>query len=237
MQISSNKPLTIAIDGYSSCGKSTFAKAIAARLGYVFVDTGAMYRAVTLAAMRGGLICDGVVDVVGVEAILPQLQITFTFNVARGASDILLDGEVVEQQIRMMNVSDNVSLVAQIAAVREQMVAMQQRMGEKGGIVMDGRDIGTVVFPDAEIKIFMTADPVVRAQRRYDELTAKGESVAMEAILENVVRRDRADEEREISPLRRAKDAMLLDNSTMSIAQQMVWFDELITRYKLGAEA
>ncbi len=226
-----SRALIIAIDGYSSCGKSTFAKAIAARLGYVFIDTGAMYRAVTLMALRAGCVTDAAgVDVDGVVALLPELSISFAFNEVRGASDILLDGEVVESEIRRMEVSSCVSEIAKIGAVRERLVTLQQSMGCSGGVVMDGRDIGTVVFPAAEIKIFMTADPYVRARRRYDELRAKGEEISMESILDNVVKRDREDESREISPLRRADDALLLDNSQMSVEEQLVWFDDVYNR-------
>ncbi|MFI3248147.1 MAG: (d)CMP kinase [Rikenellaceae bacterium] len=219
---SSHNRAIIAIDGYSSCGKSTFAKAIATRLGYIFIDTGAMYRAVTLASLRAGASAER-----AIVELLPSIQITFRFNEERGASDIYLNGELVESEIRMMEVSERVSTVAAIGAVREKLVALQQAMGRDGGVVMDGRDIGTVVFPDAEIKIFMSADAKVRAQRRYDELTAKGESVTLEQIEKNVVARDRDDESREISPLRRAEDAVLLDNSHMSVEQQMEWFVEL----------
>ncbi len=236
MGISSNssRSLIIAIDGYSSCGKSTFAKAIAARLGYIFIDTGAMYRAVTLMALRAGVVTDSGVDVEGVERILPSLAISFAFNAERGASDVLLDGEVVESEIRRMEVSSRVSEVAKIGAVRERLVALQQSMGGMGGVVMDGRDIGTVVFPDAEIKIFMTADAEVRAERRHSELQAKGEEVSMESIVENVVKRDREDESREISPLRRADDALLLDNSKMSVEEQMAWFDNIYSERVKG---
>ncbi|MFI3258805.1 MAG: (d)CMP kinase [Rikenellaceae bacterium] len=234
MELSTNRSeLIIAIDGYSSCGKSTFAKAIAARLGYIFIDTGAMYRAVTLAALRGGLLDSEMIDSEEVEKMLEGVEISFKFNEARGASDIYLCGESVEQQIRTMEVSDRVSKVSALAAVRAKLVALQQEMGRRGGVVMDGRDIGTVVFPDAEIKIFMQADPVVRGRRRYLELKAKGdESVTLEQIVESVRRRDRDDETREISPLRRAEDALTLDNSEMGVEEQMVWFDELYNRVK-----
>ncbi len=228
MEQTSRKDFTIAIDGYSSCGKSTFAKFIAARLGYIFIDTGAMYRAVTLAVIRAGLIDkSGECCEEGVIELLPSLDVRFVFNESRGMSDIYLSSECVEAEIRQMEVSSRVSRVAKIGAVREKLVEMQQQMGQQGGIVMDGRDIGTVVFPDAEIKIFMTASPEVRAKRRYDELWLKGEDVSMEEIIDNVISRDREDETREISPLRRAEDALLLDNSEMSVEQQMEWFDEI----------
>lgn len=218
--------IIIAIDGYSSCGKSTFAKAIAARLGYIFIDTGAMYRAVTLYALEHGAIHSGIVDEDAVVRLLKEIQITFRFNPERGASDIYVNGDRVEGKIRTIEVSNCVSAVSAIAEVREMLVRMQQEMGRRKGVVMDGRDIGTVVFPDAELKIFMTADPKVRAQRRYDELTAKGEQVSLAEIEENVRSRDIADQNRAISPLRKADDAVVLDNSYMSIADQMKWFDE-----------
>ncbi|MFI3268816.1 MAG: (d)CMP kinase [Rikenellaceae bacterium] len=220
--------VSIAIDGYSSCGKSTFAKAIAARLGYIFIDTGSMYRVATYLALREGLIVEDELDSEAVGALLRGHKISFQFNAERGASDATLDGEVIEGSIlRSMEVASRVSRVAAIGAVREQLVEAQQALGRDGGVVMDGRDIGTVVMPNAEVKIFMTADPMVRAHRRYDELKAKGEEVALEVIVENVVQRDREDEQREISPLRRAEDAVLLDNSYMSVEQQMGWFEEL----------
>lgn len=221
-----NKKIVIAIDGFSSCGKSTFAKAIAARLGYIFIDTGAMYRAVTLYALEQGAIRSGIVDEDAVEALLPQIEITFRFNPSRGASDIYVNGDLAEGRIRSIEVSNCVSGVSSIRAVREKLVAMQQRMGRDRGVVMDGRDIGTVVFPDAELKIFMTADPKVRAERRYAELTAKGDNVTLEEIIENVISRDNADMTRAISPLRQAEDAVVLDNSYMSVEEQMDWFME-----------
>ena len=218
--------IVIAIDGFSSCGKSTFAKAIAARLGYIFIDTGAMYRAVTLYALEQGAIVEGKVDEAAVVALLPEVNITFKFNAERGASDVYVNGELAEGKIRSIEVSNCVSSVSSIREVREKLVAMQQQMGRERGVVMDGRDIGTVVFPDAELKIFMTAEPKVRAERRYAELTAKGDKVTMEEILENVISRDKADMERAISPLRQAEDAVVLDTSYMSVEEQMAWFME-----------
>lgn len=223
-----NKKIIIAIDGHSSCGKSTFAKAIAARLGYIFIDTGAMYRAVTLYAQENGAIQNGIVDEERIEAMLSDIAIDFRFNAQRGASDIYVNGDLVEGKIRTIEVSNSVSAVSSIGAVRKMLVAMQQQMGRKGGVVMDGRDIGTVVFPDAELKIFMTADPRVRAQRRYDELTAKGDTVSLEAIEQNVRDRDYQDMHRAISPLRQAEDAIVLDNSAMTVEEQMVWVMERI---------
>ncbi|MBR5864456.1 MAG: (d)CMP kinase [Alistipes sp.] len=220
------KKIIIAIDGFSSCGKSTFAKAIAAKLGYIFIDTGAMYRAVALYALEHGAFARDEVNRERVEALLDEIEISFRFNPERGASDIYINGVYAEERIRSIEVSNCVSKVSSIAAVREKLVALQQQMGRDRGVVMDGRDIGTVVFPDAEIKLFMTADPKVRAERRYKELTAKGDSVTMEEILENVISRDEADMTREISPLRRADDALELDNSYMSVEEQMAWFME-----------
>ena len=220
------KKIVIAIDGFSSCGKSTFAKSIAARLGYIFIDTGAMDRAVTLYALEQGAIRSGIVDEDAVVALLPKIEITFRFNARRGASDIYVNGDLAEGRIRSIEVSNCVSGVSSIKEVREKLVAMQQQMGRDRGVVMDGRDIGTVVFPDAELKIFMQADAKVRAERRYKELTEKGDKVTMEEILENVISRDKADMSRAISPLRQAEDAIVLDNSYMSVEEQMSWFME-----------
>ena len=223
--MSDNKhKIIIAIDGFSSCGKSTFAKAIARELGYIFIDTGAMYRAVTLYALEHGAIRSGIVDEDAVVRLLDQIAITFRFNPERGASDIYVNGDLVEGTIRTIAVSNCVSRVSAIAAVRRKLVAMQQEMGRRRGVVMDGRDIGTVVFPDAELKIFMTADPRVRACRRYDELRAKGDPVSLEEIERNVRERDKADMGRAISPLRQAEDAIVLDNSCMTVGEQMAWF-------------
>lgn len=220
------KKIIIAIDGHSSCGKSTFAKAIAARLGYIFIDTGAMYRAVTLYALENGAIPSGVVNEERVVAMLRDIDIDFRFNPERGASDIYVNGDLVESKIRTIEVSNCVSAVSSIAEVRAKLVALQQEMGLRRGVVMDGRDIGTVVFPDAELKIYMTADPMVRAERRYQELAAKGDNVTLEEVYENVVSRDKADMSRAISPLRKADDAIVLDNSHMSVEEQMSWFME-----------
>ena len=220
-----NKRIIIAIDGHSSCGKSTFAKAIAARLGYIFIDTGAMYRAVTLYALENGAIEGCIANEQLIESMLGDINIDFRFNPERGASDIYVNGDMVEGKIRTIEVSNCVSAVSSIGAVRSKLVAMQQEMGRKGGVVMDGRDIGTVVFPEAELKIYMTADAMVRAERRYKELTAKGDKVSLEEIYENVVSRDKADMTRAISPLRKADDAIVLDNSHMSVEEQMAWFD------------
>ena len=224
MDCTDPKRIVIAVDGFSSCGKSTFAKTIAAELGYIFIDTGAMYRAVTLYALEHGAIRSGIVHEDEVTALLDGISIDFRFNPDRGASDIYVNGDLVEGKIRTIEVSNCVSAVSSIGAVRRKLVAMQQAMGRARGVVMDGRDIGTVVFPDAELKIFMTADPKVRARRRYDELTAKGEVVSLDEIEKNVRSRDEADMTRSISPLRQAEDALVLDNSRMSVAEQMEWF-------------
>ena len=224
MESNKKHKIIIAVDGFSSCGKSTFAKAIAARLGYIFIDTGAMYRAVTLYALEHGAIRSGIVDEDAVVASLKDIDIDFRFNPERGASDIYVNGDLVEGKIRTIEVSNCVSPVSSIREVREKLVAIQQQMGRKRGVVMAGRDIGTVVFPDAELKIFMTADPHVRALRRYDELRAKGDNVSLEEIEQNVRSRDEADMSRAISPLRQAEDAIVLDNSFMTIPEQMLWF-------------
>lgn len=228
------KKIIIAIDGFSSCGKSTFAKSIAARLGYIFIDTGAMYRAVTLYALEHGAIRSGIADEERIVALLPEIAITFRFNPHRGASDIYVNGDLVEGKIRTIEVSNCVSAVSSIREVREKLVAMQQQMGERRGVVMDGRDIGTVVFPDAELKIYMTADPKVRAERRYAELRAKGDEVSFDEVLDNVISRDDADMHRAISPLRKADDAVVLDNSRMTVGEQMEWFAREFARVQEG---
>lgn len=228
------KKIIIAIDGFSSCGKSTFAKSIAARLGYIFIDTGAMYRAVTLYALEHGAIRSGIADEERIVALLPEIAITFRFNPQRGASDIYVNGDLVEGKIRTIEVSNCVSAVSSIREVREKLVAMQQQMGERRGVVMDGRDIGTVVFPDAELKIYMTADPKVRAERRYAELRAKGDEVSFDEVLDNVISRDKADMSRAISPLRKADDAVVLDNSRMTVGDQMEWFAREFARVQEG---
>jgi len=222
--MSINKKIIIAVDGFSSCGKSTFAKAIAARLGYIFIDTGAMYRAVTLYAQQHGAIRSGMIDEEAVCRLLPEIQIAFRFNPERGASDIYVNGDRVEGLIRSIEVSNSVSGVSAIPQVRRKLVAMQQELGRRKGVVMDGRDIGTTVFPEAELKIFMKADPEVRARRRYDELRAKGDRVSLEEIERNVRERDAADMSRAVSPLRQAEDALVLDNSHMTVDEQMDWF-------------
>lgn len=217
------RKIIVAIDGHSSCGKSTIAKAVAANFGYIFIDSGAMYRAVTLFALRNNLINDGAVNREKLISLLPQIQIEFRYNPEKQKSDTFLNGENVEDEIRQLPVSQNVSPVATIPEVRAAMVHLQQEMGKNKGIVMDGRDIGTVVFPDAELKLFVTASPEIRAQRRFDELTAKGEQVSFDEILKNVVERDYIDSSRETSPLKKADDAIVLDNSSMTREEQLEW--------------
>ena len=216
------KQITIAIDGHSSCGKSTMAKALARRVGYVYVDTGAMYRSVTLYALRHGLFAaDGSINTETLRAAMADIVIDQ--RLIDGTTTTFLNGENVEREIRSLEVSNHVSPIAALDFVRTALVAQQQRMGQDGGIVMDGRDIGTVVFPHAELKIFVTASAQVRAQRRYDELQQKGMAADYEAILKNVEERDYIDSHREVSPLRQAPDALLLDNSHMTIAEQDEW--------------
>ena len=222
-----NKKIVIAVDGFSSCGKSTFAKLVAARLGYIFIDTGAMYRAVTLWAIENGCIENGILNEERLVANLDRIQIDFRFNPDRGASDIYVCGEWAEGKIRTITVSNLVSAVSAVGEVRRRLVALQQEMGREKGVVMDGRDIGTVVFPNAELKIFMTADPEVRAERRYKELLAKGEEVSREEIVENIRQRDHLDQTRVISPLRKADDAIVLDNGGMTLEEEIEWFDKV----------
>ncbi len=227
------KKITIAIDGYSSCGKSTMAKDLARSIGYVYIDTGAMYRAVTLYAMRHGIIHSGSIDADKLKAEMGNINISFKLNTETGMPDTYLNGELVEREIRTLEVSNNVSPIATLAFVRAAMVCQQQAMGREKGIVMDGRDIGTTVFPDAELKIFVTASPEVRAQRRYDELKSKGMPAEYNDILANVKERDYIDSHREVSPLRQAEDAIVLDNSHMTIPEQKEW---LLTKYKETVE-
>ena len=222
------KKITIAIDGHSSCGKSTMAKDLAKELGYIYIDTGAMYRAVTLYCMRQGILTGNGIDQELLRCKMKDISISFRLNDATGRPDTYLNGECVENEIRTMEVSNHVSPVAAIGFVREAMVRQQSVLGKDKGVVMDGRDIGTVVFPDAELKVFVTATAEVRAKRRYDELTAKGMDCNMEEILANVRERDRIDSTREISPLRKADDAIILDNSNMTIQEQKAWLMEQV---------
>ena len=229
------KKITIAIDGHSSCGKSTMAKDLAREVGYVYVDTGAMYRSVTLYALRHDLFReDGSVKTDALEQQIADIRISFKFNPETGRPDTYLNNECVEKEIRSLEVSNRVSPIAAIPFVRTAMVAQQQQMGKDKGVVMDGRDIGTTVFPDAELKIFVTASAKVRAQRRYDELQAKGMPADFDDILKNVEERDYLDSHREVSPLRKADDAILLDNSDMTIPEQKQWlldrFNEIINQ-------
>lgn len=217
------KKITIAIDGFSSCGKSTMAKDLAREIGYIYIDSGAMYRAVTLYCIENGLAENGEIDKEKLKASMNQIDISFQLNAETGRPDTYLNGVNVEGKIRTMEVSSLVSPVATLDFVRQAMVAQQQAMGKEKGIVMDGRDIGTTVFPDAELKIFVTASAEVRAQRRYDELKAKGQEASYEEILANVKERDFIDQNREVSPLRKADDAILLDNSNLTIAEQKEW--------------
>lgn len=224
------KKITIAIDGHSSCGKSTMAKDLARKLGYVYIDTGAMYRAVTLFSIQHGLFTEDGIDTEVLRGMMDQINITFQFNPEAGRPDTYLNGERVEDRIRTMEVSNKVSPIAALDFVRHAMVAQQQEMGKGGGIVMDGRDIGTTVFPHAELKIFVTASAEVRAQRRFDELTAKGEPCNYDEILFNVQERDRIDSTREVSPLRKADDAIVLDNSNMTIPEQAEWLMDQVMK-------
>ncbi len=224
-----HKKITIAIDGHSSTGKSTMAKALAQRIGYAYVDTGAMYRAVTLYALRNKLITRGKVDEKQLKEHLKHGDIVITFRPNKeGKSVTVLNGRNVERYIRSMRVSNVVSVIAAIGFVRKAMVKQQQAMGKDKGVVMDGRDIGTVVFPDAEMKVFATASAQVRAQRRYDELRAKGDTTTtLDEVLANVTERDRIDSTRKESPLRQADDAVVLDNSHMTIEEQNEWLYNL----------
>lgn len=219
-----NKKITIAIDGFSSCGKSTMAKDLAKEIGYIYVDTGAMYRSVTLYAMHHGMFgADNSIDTAALEKAMPQIRISFRLNAETGRPDTYLNGQLVEKDIRTMEVSSRVSPIAALPFVRKALVEQQQAMGKEKGIVMDGRDIGTVVFPDAELKVFVTASAEVRAQRRFNELKAKGMPADLQNILKNVQERDYIDSHREVSPLRKADDAVELDNSNMTIAEQKQW--------------
>lgn len=228
------KKIIIAIDGHSSCGKSTMAKDLASKIGYTYIDTGAMYRAVTLYGLQHDLFFpNGNIKLNELEAAMPDIHITFKFNEETRRPDTYLNNVCVESEIRGMEVSSHVSPIATVGFVRTAMVAQQQEMGKQKGIVMDGRDIGTVVFPEAELKVFVTASAEVRAQRRYDELKAKGQEASFEEILANVIERDRIDSSRDISPLRQADDAILLDNSTLTIPEQNEW---LMAQYLKAVE-
>ena len=224
------KKLIIAIDGYSSCGKSTFAKAIAKELNYIYIDSGAMYRTVTLYCIRKGFISSDGLDINKIISGLADIQIEFKFNPEINEYETFLNSENVEKEIREMEVASHVSRISQIVEVRTRMVDLQRQIGSKKGIVMDGRDIGTIVFPDADIKVFMTASADIRTKRRHDELKERGILIDYEEIKRNIIARDIADENRDISPLRRAEDAIILDNSRMSVDEQMAWIRKIIQK-------
>jgi CMP/dCMP kinase len=224
------RKLIIAIDGYSSCGKSTFARSIAEKLGYIFIDSGAMYRAVTLFCIRRQMVGEGFIQSEDIIRVLPDINITFSFNPDIGQYETYLNSENVEWDIRSVEVTRHVSAVSKIAEVRARMVELQRQIGSFRGIVMDGRDIGTVVFPDADLKIFMTASVDVRAERRYKELMDKGLEVNIEEIRQRIIERDHTDETRDISPLKRADDALVLDNSNLSVNEQMQWVSGIIEK-------
>jgi cytidylate kinase len=228
------RKLIIAIDGYSSSGKSSFAKAVAKKLNYIYIDSGAMYRAVTLYCLRKNLVGISGTDRSGIVTHLGNIHIDFVFNDETNEYETHLNKENVEQEIREMNVSAYVSQVSQIYEVRERLVELQRKIGAGKGIVMDGRDIGTVVFPDADIKIFMTASVDIRARRRFDEMKGKGLTSNFDEVRKNIIARDIADENRDISPLRRADDAILLDNSRMTPEDQMKWIEQIIEKKKDG---
>lgn len=226
------KKITIAVDGFSSSGKSTMAKQLARQIGYIYIDTGAMYRAVTLYAMRNGCFSDGGIDTQRLQQEMKEIHISFKINNETGLPETILNGENVEREIRNMEVSQRVSEVAALPFVREVLVEQQQRMGQEKGVVLDGRDVGTVVFPDAELKIFVTASPEIRARRRVDELEAKGMPASFEEVMENVKKRDHIDSTREVGPLRQAEDAVVLDNSDMTREEQLTW---LLSHYERAA--
>jgi cytidylate kinase len=214
------KKINIAIDGHSSCGKSTLAKVIAEKFNYIYIDTGAMYRAVALYFMQNNILKNGVIDISKVPNALDNINVSFTFNSTTNKSETLLNEKNVEEEIRGMQVSENVSKVSQLKDVRKKLVKLQQKLGKKKGVVMDGRDIGTVVFPDAELKIFLTALPEIRIDRRYKELRAKGIEVNKEDVRKNINERDFNDQNRIENPLKKAADAIVIDNSNLSIEQQ-----------------
>ncbi|NQU54179.1 MAG: (d)CMP kinase [Bacteroidetes bacterium] len=228
------KKIIIAIDGHSSCGKSTMSKSLAQMLGYIYIDSGAMYRVVTLVALRKGLMPNGEPDVAKIIPELKNIKITFQWDETQGKNTTFFNGENVEEEIRQLKVSQNVSPISTIAEVRHEMVKQQRENGLTKGIVMDGRDIGTVVFPDAELKIFMTASPKIRAQRRFDELKEKGQNVDFDEILQNVEGRDKIDSNRAVSPLKRADDALILDNSNLTREEQLKWTVEKVKEITSG---
>lgn len=227
------KRITIAIDGYSSCGKSTLAKALAVKLGYSYVDTGAMYRCATLYALQHGDIKDGTINEAGIVRSLDKIDVTFQFNANLGTNETFMNGISVEKEIRQMDVSSFVSPVSKIHEVRVKMVALQREMGRNKGVVMDGRDVGTNVFPDAELKIFMTADPDVRTQRRLDEMKAKGQNISRDDVRRNLMERDYEDTHRKENPLIQAPDAVVLDNSDLTREEQLDFVMALVNELHL----
>ena len=230
-----HQKIIVALDGHSSCGKSTYAKLIAAELGYSYIDTGSMYRAVTLASMEAGLFdSTEAPPVEEIEALLDHIELNLKHNPELQRTEIWLNGRMVEDLIRSMELSGHVSYIAAISAVRRKMVEYQRMLGELKGVVMDGRDIGTVVFPEAEVKIFLTASLGVRAERRYKELIEKGMKAELEEVSANLAKRDHIDSTRADSPLKQAEDAILLDNSEMTLKEQMLWFNELIQQRTSG---
>lgn len=222
-----NEKIIVAIDGFSSTGKSSFAKLIAQKMSYIYVDTGAMYRAVTLFCLENNFMRNCGLNVNKIIDNLAHINVKFEFNHQTSRSETFLNGKNVDNEIRNLEVSNNVSAISAIPEVRRQMVALQQKMGENKGIVMDGRDIGTVVFPNAELKIFMTANTEIRAKRRYDELLQNGVNITFAEVEQNIIQRDYIDSHRDASPLKKADDAIVLDNSNMSIDEQMLWFDKI----------
>ena len=227
------KKIIVAIDGFSSCGKSTMAKTLARETGYIYVDTGAMYRAVSLFCIRNGWMTDSELNTAAIEKHIAEIQLEFRTN-ENGKAEMYMNGENIEKEIRTLDVADGASKVSTLGAVRRELVRQQQKMGEKKGIVMDGRDIGTVVFPEAELKIFLTASAEVRAQRRWDEMRAKGENVSYEEVLANVIERDFRDQNRDESPLRKAVDAIEIDNTTLQPNEQQEILRQLFEKKLLN---
>jgi cytidylate kinase len=228
------KKIIVAIDGFSSCGKSTMAKTLARETGYIYVDTGAMYRAVSLFCIRNGWTTDSELNTAAIEKHITEIQLEFRTN-ENGKAEMYMNGENIENEIRTLDVANGASKVSTLGAVRRELVRQQQKMGEKKGIVMDGRDIGTVVFPEAELKIFLTASAEVRAQRRWDEMRAKGENVSYEEVLANVIERDFRDQNRDESPLRKAVDAIEIDNTTLQPNEQQEILRQLFEKKLLNA--
>ncbi len=229
--------ITIAIDGYSSCGKSTLARSLAQKLHYNYIDTGAMYRAVTLYCLRNNIISNSTVDLPKLLSDLKNIEVSFAYNTLTKTSEVLLNNEHVEKEIRMMEVANHVSAISSIKEVREKMVLLQRQMGKGKGVIMDGRDIGTHVFPDAELKLFMTADNNVRTQRRLDELSSKGEYLTFDEVKHNLEKRDHDDSTRKESPLLQAEDAVVLDNTDISKEEQVEFVIKLINDFLLTRDS